>query len=349
MDINFQQLMAEAGEGFQPIPPGPYTVECEKAEAITSSTQKPQIRVTLRVLGGDHNGRKLFDQFTLTAGNPAALGFFFDNMASFGLDRSFFASNPAMPYVAQMLLGRQCNIAVGIEPYQGVDRNKVKQYRPIAGGQAPAMAPQQGIPGFPQGTMPMAPQPQPQFAPQPTQPYAPQGPPPGFPPQQPYAPQVPQPPMTPQPPQVPQVPQPQVPPVQEQPQYAPQTTQPAPWQQQPQQAPPTQYATQPAVDTQQYPAASPATATVCACCSWGTASSAAACADVAALWAAARVRRSQPTAVCSSATIGNAPAITAGAASDAPGCAADAWCPRSATEHLRWPHRSGTASRYLSA
>ncbi len=254
MDINFQQLMAEAGEGFQPIPPGPYTVECEKAEAITSSTQKPQIRVTLRVLGGDHNGRKLFDQFTLTAGNPAALGFFFDNMASFGLDRSFFASNPAMPYVAQMLLGRQCNIAVGIEPYQGVDRNKVKQYRPIAGGQAPAMAPQQGIPGFPQGTMPMAPQPQPQFAPQPTQPYAPQGPPPGFPPQQPYAPQVPQPPMTPQPPQVPQVPQPQVPPVQEQPQYAPQTTQPAPWQQQPQQAPPTQYATQPAVDTQQYPA-----------------------------------------------------------------------------------------------
>lgn len=218
MDINFQQLMAEAGEGFQPIPPGPYTVECEKAEPTTSTSQKPQIKVTLRVLGGDHNGRKLFDQFTLTAGNPAALGFFFDNMAAFGLDRSFFAglgqmANP-MAYVAQMLLGRQANISVKMDTYQGVERNKVAQYRPIAGGNAPVGAPpQQGVPAFPQapgnGTMPVAPAPQ----------YAPQAP-------------------APMPPGVPQVPQPQVPPVQEQP---------APWQQQPQpqqfmpqeQAPPT--------------------------------------------------------------------------------------------------------------
>jgi hypothetical protein len=245
MDINFQQLMAEAGEGFQPIPPGPYTVECEKAEATTSSTSKPQIKVTLRVLGGQHNGRKLFDQFTLTAGNPTALGFFFDNCASFGLDRSFFAQlqmeNP-MPYVAQMLLGRQANVTVVMEPYQGVDRNKIKQYRPVAGGQPQAagmvagMPAQIPAPGQYGGASPVAPAPQPQFAPQP--------PPPGFPPQQPYAPQAPQSPAPPVMPQMPtqgfpQVPQPQVPPAQE-----------APWQQQPAQ----QYATQPAVDTQQYPA-----------------------------------------------------------------------------------------------
>lgn len=242
MDINFQQLMAEAGEGFKPIPPGPYTVECEKAESVTSTTQKPQIRVTLRVLGGDHNGRKLFDQFTLTAGNPTALGFWFDNMAALGLDRSFFASNPAMPYVAQMLLGRQCNVVVVIEPYQGVDRNKVKTYAPIAGGQpAATFAPQQGVPAFaPQGAMPVAPQPQ--FAPQPQQVPQPQYAPPGYAPQPQYAQQASPPP--PQQPQfVPQVPQPQVPPVQEQ----------APWQQQPQQpemqyqpAPQPQYAPQPA-------------------------------------------------------------------------------------------------------
>lgn len=213
MDINFNQLMAEAGEGFQPIPPGPYTVECEKAEAVKSSTNKPQIRVTLRVLGGPHNGRKVFDQFTLTAGNPTALGFFFDNMAAFGLGRDFFSQlqmDDPMPYVAQMLLGRQCNVAVGIEPYQGVDRNKIKQYRPVAGGQQPAAMPVQGaMPGYapaPQmGAMPVA-QPQasqPQFQPQ--QPPMP----PGFPPQQ-----------------------PQMPP--QQPQYAqPPQEQPAPWQQQP--------------------------------------------------------------------------------------------------------------------
>ena len=234
MDINFQQLMAEAGEGFQPIPAGPYSVECEKAEATRSkSAQAPQVRVTLRILGGAHNGRKLFDQFTIMAGNPVVLGFFFDNMAAFGLDRSFFAqltmADP-MPYVAQMLLGRQANVTVVVEPYQGVDRNKVKTYRPIQGGQPamqgtmpgmPAMIPQ---PGQFTGAMPVAPQPQ----------FTPQGPPPGFPPQPPYVPQQPQPPMAPQPPQMPQgvptPPAPQVPLVQEQ----------APWQQQPaaQYAPP---------------------------------------------------------------------------------------------------------------
>jgi hypothetical protein len=248
MDINFNQLMAEAGEGFQPIPAGPYTVECEKAEAVKSSTNKPQIRVTLRVLGGQHNGRKLFDQFTLTAGNPAALGFFFDNMAAFGLGRDFFSQlqmEDPMPYVAQMLLGRQCNIAVGIEPYQGVDRNKVKQYRPIAGGQAPPAMPQQGaMPGYVpapvMGAMPVAqPQaPQPQFQPQ--QPQQPPMP-PGFAPQQPQMPpqQAPQP--------QPQYAQPPQQPVQEQ----------APWQQQaaayPQQLPEQQYQQPPAPVAQPAP------------------------------------------------------------------------------------------------
>lgn len=232
MDINFSQLMAEAGEGFSPVPAGPYTVECEKSEAVKSSTQKPQIRVTLRVLGGAHNGRKLFDQFTLSAGNPAALGFFFDNMAAFGLDRSFFSQlqmEDPMPYVAQMLLGRQCNVAVGIEPYQGVDRNKIKQYRPIAGGQQPANMPMQaGAPGYApaptMGAMPVAqPQaPQPQFQPQ--QPPMP----PGFQPQQPQYAQPPQPP---------------------QPQYAQPAQEQAPWQQQAaeytQQLPEQQYQPQP--------------------------------------------------------------------------------------------------------
>jgi hypothetical protein len=244
MDINFNELMKEAGEGFQPVPPGPYTVECEKAEAVKSSTNKPQIRVTLRILGGPHNGRKLFDQFTLTAGNPAALGFFFDNCAAFGLDRAFFSGlnmQDPMPYVAQMLMGRQANVAVKMDVYQGVERNKVAQYRPIAGGQQPANMPQQGVPGgvpgypaAPMGAMPVAPQ---QMPPAPQPQFPPQGPPPGFPPQQPYAPEQPQPPVAPQPPQMPgqfpQVPQPQgVPPVQE-----PQ----APWQQQPQQPAPQQY------------------------------------------------------------------------------------------------------------
>jgi hypothetical protein len=176
--IDFNALMEEAGEGFQPIPPGPYTVEVAKAEAVTSSTQKPMIRAQLRILGGPHNGRIVFDQYTVSAGSPRALGFFFDTMAAFGLDRQYFAANPPMEQVAQILLGRSCNVTVAMKQYQGIDRNEVKNYRPISGGQAPAAAPVQGVPqmggaapiaqGIPQ--VPQQPQPQPQPVPQQPQP-----------------------------------------------------------------------------------------------------------------------------------------------------------------------------------
>lgn len=175
--IDFNALMEEAGEGFQPIPPGPYTVEVCKAELTTSSTQKPMIRAQLKILGGPHNGRIVFDQYTLSAGNPRALGFYFDTMAALGLNREYFASNPSMEAVAQTLLGRQCNVQVSMKQYQGVDRNEVKNYRPVQGGAPVAQASMVGVPQM-GGAMPMAPgQGVPQMAPQQQMPQMQQMPP----------------------------------------------------------------------------------------------------------------------------------------------------------------------------
>ena len=64
--IDFNQLMTDAGEGFQPVPNGPYNVEVSKSEATTTSEatgRKPMIRVNLRIVDGPHAGRILFDQF----------------------------------------------------------------------------------------------------------------------------------------------------------------------------------------------------------------------------------------------------------------------------------------------
>ncbi|MCA1806348.1 MAG: DUF669 domain-containing protein [Actinobacteria bacterium] len=220
--IDFNALMQEAGEGFQPVPPGPYTIQVHKTEATTSSTQKPMIRAQLRIMGGPHDGRILFDQYTLTAGNPNALGFFFDTMAALGLDRQYFAANPPMQTVAQALLGRQANVQVAMKVYQGIDRNDVKSYRPVQGGMPPAQVPVAGVPQM-GGAMPMAPQGDvPQMPQQPQQPQAPQ--PQQAPPQQ-YAPQPQQ-----MPQQMPQMPQSEPPQ-----QYAPQPQQ--EYQQQPQQMP----------------------------------------------------------------------------------------------------------------
>lgn len=162
--IDFGQLMKEAGEGFQPVPTGPYNAEVTKATATTSSTGKPMIKVTLRIVGGPHEGRQLFDQFVITAGNPNALAFFFEHMAAFGLDRAYFAQNPPMESVAAALVGRQVMVSVGVREFKGADRNEVQAYKPIAGGQV-------GVPvaatptGFGPGAA--APAPVPQVAPAP--------------------------------------------------------------------------------------------------------------------------------------------------------------------------------------
>lgn len=152
--IDFNALMGEAGDSFQPIPDGPYHVEVSKAEAVTTSTGKPMIRVQLRIIGGPHASRIVFDQFVLTAGNPNALSFFFEHMAAFGLDRSFFSQNPPMETVAVSLLNRQALITVATRTDgQYAGRNEVKAYRPPPMGQMAAGAPATNVINFPQASV----------------------------------------------------------------------------------------------------------------------------------------------------------------------------------------------------
>ncbi len=167
--IDFNQLMKEAGDGFQPVPDGPYNIEVAKAEATTTSVetgQKPMFRVQLRIIDGPHAGRLVFDNFVVSAGNATALGFFFEHMAAFGLDSTFFASNPTPEVVAQSLIGRSASVTVGTKVYRGSNRNEVTGYRPLMMGAVGAPPPAAGIPTA--GTqVPQAP------APAPTPPPAP--------------------------------------------------------------------------------------------------------------------------------------------------------------------------------
>lgn len=152
--IDFGQLMKEAGEGFKPIPNGPYTAEVAKCEAVTASTGKPMLKVQWRILGGPHEGRIVFDNIVLTAGNPNALAFFFRDMATLGLDSTYFAQNPPFDQVAAALMGRTATIEVGTKQYKGQDRNEVNGYKPSAGGQIGI--PVAAAPGFGPGQVPQA-------------------------------------------------------------------------------------------------------------------------------------------------------------------------------------------------
>jgi hypothetical protein len=152
--IDFGQLMKDAGEGFKPIAPGQYNAEVAKCEAVTSGTGKPMLKVQMRIIGGPSEGRIVFDNIVITAGNPNALMFFFRDMAALGLDAAYFAQNPPFEQVAAALLGRPCMINVGIKQYQGTDRNEVKNYAPISGGQVGV--PVAAAPQFGPGQVPQA-------------------------------------------------------------------------------------------------------------------------------------------------------------------------------------------------
>lgn len=165
--INFADLYDQAGQGFEPIPDGTYDIEVTKAEAVTSSTGKPMIKVQHKIVGGPHDGRQLFDQFVLSVDNPNALSFFFQHMAAFGLDRPFFAANPPMEQVAATLVGRNAVATVGTREWQGQDRNEVQGYKP---GNNPA-APAGAAPSVP-GPSAQVPTPPPSTTPAPDMPQA---------------------------------------------------------------------------------------------------------------------------------------------------------------------------------
>lgn len=177
-DINFGQLMEQASAGFEPVPDDTYDVEVIKTEAVTSSTGKPMIKVQHQICGGPHNGRKLFDQFVISADNPNALGFFFEHMLAFGLDKAFFASNPPLSQVAQALMGRRAKAKVGSRTWQGREQNDVQGYTPSGNpqiGGAPLGGPSIPGPGATAAPAPVAtPAPDPVAVPAP----APAGPPP---------------------------------------------------------------------------------------------------------------------------------------------------------------------------
>jgi hypothetical protein len=180
------QKQAEKGGGGQPIPSSEYTVQVSSAEAKMSSTGKPMLKVKGKVVGGPHEGRTLFTQYTLSTENDTAVAIFLRHLAAFGLDKEYFAVNPSFEKIAYDLHGRYAVWEVGQKVYKNEKRNEVTNTKPAPG--AGAAVPQPGVPQVPVPPAPVPPQapvpaPMPPAAPVP----APAPAPPAPAPQAPYA------------------------------------------------------------------------------------------------------------------------------------------------------------------
>lgn len=124
-DWNDLQAKAENAGGGEPLPTNKYDVTVATAEAKTSSTGKPMLKVKAKVIGGPHDGRTLWNQYTLSADNDTAVSIFLRHMAAFGFDRAYFATNPSFEKIASDMVGKSVNFDVGQKVYQGTLRNEV--------------------------------------------------------------------------------------------------------------------------------------------------------------------------------------------------------------------------------
>jgi hypothetical protein len=134
----FGDLLAKAKEAkFVVVPKDDYGIVCTNASATQSSTGKPMLKLTTKIVVGPHAGvaPKPSNQ-TLTIDNPIAVKIFFDFLAAFGLDDEFLESlppgadgGPNWPAVAQALKGRACVAAIDSEEYQGETSSAVQKFK----------------------------------------------------------------------------------------------------------------------------------------------------------------------------------------------------------------------------
>ena len=148
---SWQELLTDAGDSggtFEVMPEGDYDFVVKEAKAQTASTGKQMFVMKAEIQGGPHNSRLVWHNFVLSHENPAALGYFFRNMATLGLTAEYFKQNPADHHVADALIGRRFRGQLGIKKYQGQDRNEIKSFFPASGA---------GLGAPPQITAPPAP------------------------------------------------------------------------------------------------------------------------------------------------------------------------------------------------
>lgn len=154
--IDFNTLFNNTPE-ISAVPAGKYHVVVESAEAVkTKQTDLPMLKLSLSIVGGPQNNRKLFDNINVTSRDenkaPVVQRFFFRKMAAFGLGfQEYLSQNPTMEQLAQAIVGRQAEVTVKIEQWNGEDQSRVSGYAKAGAVSATGPAAPVVAPGSPTG------------------------------------------------------------------------------------------------------------------------------------------------------------------------------------------------------
>ena len=157
--LNFDASTVAPQEAFDPIPAGWYPAQIVESEMKAGS--KPgssYLAITLQIMGGDFNNRKVFDRFNLQNANPVAV-----EIAYRSLSAVCHAVGLIQVADSQLLHGRPLMVKVSVRPAR-VDpatgtaydaSNEVKGYKALDASAAVAGgAPSAGAPAWATGAAP---------------------------------------------------------------------------------------------------------------------------------------------------------------------------------------------------
>lgn len=149
--MDWNELMKDAIIDL--APPGEYDMIVDKAEGTTYSTGSTGIKAVLMFENGPHAGQKVFNNFVIPqAGSDnyaQALGFFFRNMQTLGIDSAFFAKNPQLDEVANAVIGRRIRATLTHREWNNEKQYSVKSIKPANGAPTGTVTPKTSGPSVP--------------------------------------------------------------------------------------------------------------------------------------------------------------------------------------------------------
>lgn len=110
---------------FQAIPPGEYNAMISEATPKISQKGNKMIEWQFSITDGPHQNRKLFYHTVLEG---TALGMLKQLLVRVAPDIPLNSFSPSKH--SQEMVGRICRLKVGVQPYQGEKRNRIREVLP---------------------------------------------------------------------------------------------------------------------------------------------------------------------------------------------------------------------------